>query len=394
MSLETQVKNKPTNGDTSSTVNDPDKTKRTPNLVRRVRPTAAELQADKYSQIKKKEKPHRILLKIVGRAALVLFSIILLTAAGLYGVCAVVFLGPSPSARDKLVTSTLEMSAAKFVPRLFFSPEEIDTILENNKVVEVEDITDTNLVVIPPQTDNPEEENDEWKDHPDGIKLEKIKGKTYRGYILTIRDPSRVYVATSSDFTSGAPGLRIMEAVTREGAVAAINAGGFPDVGGVGLGNVPIGLTMSKGKLLWGGTQQWYSGVVGFDSENKLIVGNLSGQQALNLGMRDCICFGPILVVNGEPAQVTGDSGSLNPRTAIGQRQDGAVIFLCIDGRMPNSLGAAYSDLIDIMVEYGAYNAMNLDGGSSSHMVYKNEYINISSSLYGPRRMPTYFMVK
>ncbi|NLK38674.1 MAG: phosphodiester glycosidase family protein [Clostridiales bacterium] len=337
----------------------------------------------------------KILLKIAGRVALVLFSLILLAAAGLYGVCAVVFHGPSPSARDKLVTSTLEMSAAKFVPRLFFSKEEIDTIVQNNQVVDLEEVTNPSLIVIPPKKGEDEiEDNDEWKDYPDGIRLETIRGATYRGYIMIIRDPSRVYVATSSDFTGGAPGLRIAEAVKKEGAIAAINGGGFPDDGGVGAGNVPIGLTISKGKLLWGRLDLRYSGVVGFDKNNVLIVGDMSGQQALNMGIRDCVCFGPVLVVNGEPATVRGDSGSLNPRTAIGQRQDGAVIFLCVDGRMPNSLGASYSDLIDIMVEYGAVNAINLDGGSSTHMVYKGEHINVSSSLYGPRRMPTFFMAK
>lgn len=336
-----------------------------------------------------------MVLKIAGRAALVLFSLILLAASLLYGACAVVFHGPSPSARDKLVTSTLEMSAAKFVPRLFFSQEEIDTILQNNTVVHSEDVTNPGLVEIP-SNDNGNEngENDEWKDYPEGIRLENVRGATYRGYVLIIRDPSRVYVGTSSDFTGDAPGLRIHEAVEKEGAIAAINAGGFPDDGGVGAGNVPIGLTISKGKLLWGRLDLRYSGVVGFNKDNILIVGDMSGQQALNLGIRDCVTFGPVLVVNGEPVTVRGDSGSLNPRTAIGQRKDGAVIFLCVDGRMPNSLGASYSDLIDIMIEYGAVNAINLDGGSSTHMVYKGVHINVSSSLYGPRRMPTFFMVR
>lgn len=347
--------------------------------------------------VRKKSTAARIALLVLRRVALVLFTVILVAVLALYGVCAVVFYGPSPSARDKLVTSTLEMSAAKFVPRLFFSQAEIDAIVQNNQVVDVEDITDPGLVDIPSnENDDPDHESDEWKDYPEGIRLETIRGTTYRGYVMIIRDPSRVYVATSSDFTGDAPGLRIHEAVAKEEAIAAINAGGFPDDGGVGLGNVPIGLTISKGRLLWGGDDmnRYHYGVVGFDQNHVLIVGNMTPRQALNRGIRDCVCFGPILVVNGEPATIRGDSGSLNPRTAIGQRKDGAVIFLCVDGRMPNSLGASYADLINIMVEYGAVNAINLDGGSSTHMVYKGEHINVSSSLYGPRRMPTFFMVK
>ena len=94
-----------------------------------------------------------------------------------------------------------------------------------------------------------------------------------------------------------------------------------------------------------------------------------------------------------------------NPRTAIGQRSDGTVIFVCIDGRQANSLGGTYRDVIDIMIEYGAVNACNMDGGSSSVMLYRDTYglfgeagqvqmINNYSLLQSqPRRMPNYWMV-
>ncbi len=344
----------------------------------------------------KKRRPHKnkgTLGKVIRRTLLCIFTLLFLAVAALHGICYVVFKGPSPTARDKLVMSTLEMSAAKWVPRLFFSKDEVDKIVQANSLVESDEITDPGLIVIPPQTDDPEVE-DEWKDYPDGIKLINVKGDTYRGYVMIIRDPSRVYVGTSSNFQNGQPGLKIFEAIEKENAVAAINAGGFPDLGGNGDGSIPIGLTISKGKLLWGNRNTFYNGVIGFNNDNVLMVGNMTGQQALNAGIRDCVCFGPLLIVNGEPAQVTGAGGSLNPRTAIGQRADGAVIFLCVDGRMPSSLGATYADLINIMVEYGAVNAANLDGGSSTHMYYKGEPINVSSSLYGPRKMPTFFMVK
>lgn len=96
----------------------------------------------------------------------------------------------------------------------------------------------------------------------------------------------------------------------------------------------------------------------------------------------------------------------LNPRTAIGQRKDGAVIFVCIDGRQPSSKGGEYADIIDIMVEYGAVNACNMDGGSSTVMMYRDTYgkygtagqvqmINSYSLLQAePRRMPDFWMVR
>lgn len=333
--------------------------------------------------------------RIIRRTLLCLLTLILLVVGALYGICAIVFKGPSVDARDRLVNSTLEASATKWVPRLFFSEEKINEIVDSNAVVDSNEITDPGLVVIPPpeNTQNPEI-NDEWADYPDGIKIINIKGDSYRGYLMIVRDPSKVYVATSSDFRSGKPGLKIFDAMKKEGAIAAVNGGGFPDVGGAGTGDVPLGLTISKGELLWGDRYSYYTGVIGFNKDNVLMVGNMTGQQALDAGIRDCVCFGPVLIVNGEPAQINGASGSLNPRTAIGQRADGAVLLFCADGRMNTSLGASYADIIDVMVEYGAVNAANLDGGSSTHMYYKGEAINVSSSLYGPRRMPTFFMVR
>ncbi|MEG1027186.1 MAG: phosphodiester glycosidase family protein, partial [Oscillospiraceae bacterium] len=86
--------------------------------------------------------------------------------------------------------------------------------------------------------------------------------------------------------------------------------------------------------------------------------------------------------------------GGLNPRTAIGQRADGAVLLLVIDGRQPHSLGANLKDLADIMIEHGAINAGNLDGGSSTMMYYEGKLANTCASLYGPRKIPNGFLVR
>jgi exopolysaccharide biosynthesis protein len=116
------------------------------------------------------------------------------------------------------------------------------------------------------------------------------------------------------------------------------------------------------------------------------------------------VCFGPVLIANGEPCNV--NISGVNPRTAIGQRSDGAVLMLVIDGRQVISLGATFQDLIDIFLEYGAVNACNLDGGASSVMMYRDTYgrygdegkivmVNNHAILQEiPRKMPTFFMVK
>ena len=330
------------------------------------------------------------------RGLLFFFSILAMVVIFLLGTLFVTFRGPSPTARDMLTLSMLETSALKFVPALFISDQMVDKIVENNSVVETAVIADISLISFGSKTsgDSIQSADTEWADYPEGIRIEKVHGQTYRGYMMLIRDPTRVYVATSSDFKSGQPGLRIHEVVRREDAIAGINGGGFPDEGGVGKGDLPLGLVFSKGQHLWGNENTVYSSVIGFDNNDVLIVGNYSVKKAREMGIRDALCFGPTLIVNGEPLEIRGLSGGLNPRSAIGQRSDGTVLLLCVEGRMAHSLGASFSDLIEIMQNYKAVNASNLDGGTSTTLVYKNELINVFSNLYGPRRIPTFFLVR
>jgi exopolysaccharide biosynthesis protein len=332
--------------------------------------------------------------KYVYRTFVFILSFALVAGAAAYGVCAVVMLGPSPSARNMLVATAMETSAARFLPYLFLSPEKVQSIVDDSAVKEDPD-TDVNTDEIEiPSVDDPAA-GDEWADYPDGIRIENVKGPTYNAYVMIIRDPSRVYVATSSNFTKvGTPGKVIMDVYEREGAVAALNGGGFHDANGMGNGDTPTGLTFSKGKMLWGSETYTDSGVVGFNKDNVLLVGRYSGAKAYKSNMRDCVNFGPVLIMNGKPMNASSSSGSLNPRSGIGQRADGAVLFLVIEGRIATSLGGTYNDMIEIFMNYGAVNACNLDGGSSTSLIYNGEQINQSASLYGARRLPTFFMVK
>ncbi len=65
------------------------------------------------------------------------------------------------------------------------------------------------------------------------------------------------------------------------------------------------------------------------------------------------------------------------PRTAIGYSRAGTLILVTVDGRKEGvSEGATMPELAGIMWELGAYNAMNLDGGSSTQMIYNGELVN------------------
>ena len=290
--------------------------------------------------------------------------------------------GPSPELRDIFVLSVQQSSAAKPLARLFLSEEQVQKILDDNTAKDDDLTTDTGLVTIDPGQNNTTEED---------IIVEDVYGPTYRGKMMIVKDPSRVYVYTLPTY-GGSYGVRVKEMVASEGAVAGINGGGFYDAGGMGNGTIPLGIVMSRGQWRNGNKASRFK-LIGFDSENHLIVGNMTGYEAINMGMRDAIEWGPALIVNGEPVDV-GNSGGLNPRSAIGQRADGAVLLLVIDGRQPSSMGATYLDLIGIMQNYGAVNAANLDGGNSSSMVYNGEIITHPSSLNGERGIPTAILVE
>lgn len=323
---------------------------------------------------------------VIGRFFACLGTLLLTVLIFLISAMAVICHGPSAAARDLFVVSMMETSAAKFLPRLFFSEQEVQEILERNSVTHTEEVTNTDLVQIPQEHDSGFQ--------PQAVELVDIKKDTFVGKMLIVHDPSRVYVATPPAFGADLQGMRVEEMVERDGALAGVNAGGFADEGGVGMGGEPTGLVITDSTLRYDSTGGGKSMVIGFDVEDHLVIGYMSAQQAMELKLRHAVSFGPALVINGEPTEINGTGGGLNPRTAIGQRQDGSVLLLVVDGRQVHSLGATYNDLVDVMLEYDAVNAANLDGGSSSLMIYEGKMVTSCASLYGSRRLPTAFLVK
>ena len=336
------------------------------------------------------------------RAGLCLVTVLALVLFAALGAGHVAFKGPSQSLGDLLTVSMLETSALKFVPRIYYSQAEVDEIIARNSVDTGDRETDASLVVIAGPTPEPgSEAAAQATPRPsnlliseDGIDIFSVEGATYNGWMMVVHDPSRVITGVCRENFNSKPGLELYEIAQRYDAVAAINGGGFSDSGGVGNGGQPSGLVISNGQVLNKGGSGSHDIVVGFNQDNVLIIGKMTSKQALEKGIRDALAFGPALVVNGEAATVKGSSSGLNPRTAIGQRADGAVLMLVIDGRQASSLGATYADLIKVMLDYEAVNAINLDGGSSSLMYYKGEYLNRGVILTGSRTMPTGFVVR
>jgi exopolysaccharide biosynthesis protein len=361
---------------------------------------------------KKKKKGSGLFGRIVRRFFLVLFTVIALILVAACLAANLIFNGPSPAARDILTMTLLEPSGTKWIPGLFMDAQTLDSIRTRDDSNLKDEFSNTSEIVINKDTAI-SAGTDEWANSPDGIRFESHSGDTYNAHIMIVRDPSKVYLGTSTEnFSTSIPGTRIDDQIETDGAIAGVNAGAFFDNGtsDPSVGSVPEGLVYSKGVCKWttGSPPNGIKGFAGFNKDNILVVAqdNLSKAQAEELNIRDGCCFGPVLIMNGEINQEAYNSNSgWNPRTAVGQRKDGAVVFVCIDGRQAGSAGGTYKDVIDIMIEYGVVNACNMDGGSSSIMVYRDTYglfgeagtvqvINSYSLLQErPRKMPTFWMV-
>ena len=346
--------------------------------------------------------------KVIRRAALCLFTAVMMVLVTVYSALFLVAHGPSESLRNMLVLSAKQASATKWVPSLFLSRSTIDEIMKNSAKVNTNTVA-ANTYVTEPNAD-------EWTDAKDGMRLEFITRPKYKAYLLIVRDPARVTVGVSSDnFKSATEGKRIFDLAQQYGALAAINGGEFSDSGGQGNGATPMGLTYAGGKKVWSdGLKRTF---IGFDKNNRLICRNsMTADEADKLGVRDGVSFqnGNVLIEqSGADIKLhySDENTGTAQRTAIGQRADGAVLLLVTDGRSAGSIGATRNDVIDVLANYGAVSAGMLDGGSSAMMYYRdyfNKYpvnksgldqyqqqglVNRYKAFTRPRRIPTYFIV-
>ena len=357
---------------------------------------------------------------IVFRFFLILFTVVFIAVSGLIGGILILEYGPSEKARDLFVVSVMETSAAKFLATAFLGEDKVNEILNANSLKTADMITDTDLVVINPNvnknpSDNtPSAPSDTTGDSPsniksiipgsdeqevdpdgDGIDIVDIKGAAFKGKMMIVYDPTRVFVGVSGIFGEEESGRRLMDIYNSYGnVVAATNGGGWVDDQGTGSGGIPDGIVISQGKVLWGTPLSNAWECCGITEEGKLVVGTFTVQQALDMGITNAVKYGPSLIINNQPLESLGTGSGLNPRTAIGQRADGAMLLLVLDGRQSDSLGASYVDIQDIMLKFEAVNAYNLDGGSSTSMIYKGEFINKNNSMVGYRKMCTAILVK
>lgn len=289
-----------------------------------------------------------------------------------------VFYGPFTNVRDMIVTTAMTTMTHQYFATWFLSDEKIDEILKANR----------------PEENIEEQEVEEIQideNATDGIEIVDVSSSTFKGYLMIVNDPSRVKLVSAPKL--GKVGATTSQIVKENDAVAGINAGGFQD-DALGTGGKPDGLVIEDGELISGNSYTSY-GVVGIDDSNRLVVSNaMTYSKAKALNLKSAVTFGPVIIINGQPTIRTGNGGwGIQPRTAIGQTKDGKILMLVIDGRQAGSLGATLKNVQDILLQYGAYNAFNLDGGASSTMVYDGKVVNSPSDIMGERYVPNAFIV-
>lgn len=223
------------------------------------------------------------------------------------------------------------------------------------------------------------------------IEMYSFKSDRYKGYYLLIKDPIRIKVAYNDAEDKG---QTLSEIAEENNAVAAINGGAFHveyEDGEVSKMN-PEGFVISDGRCTYDDNENSLKyETFAMTDDGKLITGKYSRESLEYMKAKEALSFGPSLIINGKMREMTGDGGwGIAPRTAIGQKDDGTIILLVIEGRSMESLGATLKETQEILYKLGAVNAVNLDGGKSSAMYYGGKIVNDAEE----RKISTAVIVK
>ncbi len=292
--------------------------------------------------------------------------------------------GPNEKFKTWLITTAMQTMNHQYYCKWFYDDEAINYVLNNNYVEESGESTDPSLVDKKPQKEYKNEYEKQVLDVEEGTpyKIIELNVNGCKGYLAVVYDPSKVKLAVTPYV--GTRGQYVTQMADSSNALLGINGGGFYDPGNNSSGGAPTGITISDGKIITNGeygTNTQSGGIIGFNNDNVLLLlKNTTAKEAIEMGVRDAITWGPFLIVNGKPSFIKGNGGwGYAARSAIGQREDGIVLLLVIDSNSIRTKGADMVDLTEIMQNYGAINAANLDGGTSSVMVMPKD---IAQSLY------------
>jgi exopolysaccharide biosynthesis protein len=259
----------------------------------------------------------------------------------------------------------------KWLAKSLYSDKYIASVLGRNYISKIEK-TDTSAINIL---------------NNDGIYFAEVKGNYYKGFIIKIENPSRLNLVNANNNH----GKLLEDLVLESGALGGINASAYADDKTRGIA---WGTTIINGKITNIGRNDGMHTVGGISKEYKLVIGYFTIEE---ITMQDYLWafeFGPILIINGEKTTLSAYSGGLAPRTVIGQLKNGDILLVVIDGRQINSYGATFKDIQEIMFTNGAVNAICLDGGSSSTIMYNGKVQNEPSGGKNDRLLPNAIIFK
>ena len=282
--------------------------------------------------------------------------------------------GPYDKFRTWFISTSMSTMSHQYFCKWFYSDKEIDKVIRNNYTIEVNEETNTDLIKMEEEENyaNEYEKQILKRDKDADYKIIELEVNGQKSYLAAIYDPSKVKVAVSKGVgTYGQYATKIAE---ENNAILATNGGGFGNAPGNQTGGRPTGVTISNGKVI---TDNTYSsdaqsgGLIGLTYDNKLVlIKNATAAKAKSMNVRDGVSWGPFLIVNGKKSFMKGNGGwGYAARTAIGQRSDGIILLLVVNSNSTRTKGADMVNLTEIMSNYGAVNAANLDGGTSTVMI-------------------------
>ncbi len=206
-------------------------------------------------------------------------------------------------------------------------------------------------------------------DAANGLLVIRIREEFFRGVLILGKDPSRLACAAAEDW--GTTGQRAGEIAAASNALVALTASGFEADGPEGA--YQTGAAMCGGQIYGEHLKPGYKRIE-LRSDDRLYVAD--APTPFHPDCTDATEWTPALIIDGEIVVTKEDHyNARNPRCCLGQGKDGTVLMLCIEGRYFDSLGATAPECAEILARYGAYQAMNLDGGTSAILWYDGKYI-------------------
>lgn len=316
------------------------------------------------------------------RKTTIFFLLIDLIAIG----CFILFYGPYDTFRNTIVNTAMVTKTHQYIAYTFYNEDTVKQILDLNKYIPVSGKLDLDAIVI--DTSEKKKYDNEYdeailkrdKGNSD-YKYLKVKVGKYNAHMVAIYHPENVKLITIKSFKKGGGQETVLNMCKRTGGLVCINGGGFQDPDGWGS-DIPLGYVIKDGEIIFAENKEKQD-IIGITKDHKLLLVHATGEEAIEMGMRDGIQFGPFLIVNGESIKYQSSVGGYDraARVAIAQRKDGVILFLATEGT--HGSGPTMKEVIDTLTLYGAYNAANLDGGTSAQMVINNKLVNNPKNVFG-----------